>query len=64
MSLGNAGEIPLINIGDGAFPRLPWLIKAFNDNTRDSEEKCFNKKLYSARVVTENAYGMLTVLGT
>ena len=59
VSLTNAGEIPPINTGDGAFPRLPWLIKAFNDNTRDSKEKYFNKKLYSARVVTENAYGML-----
>ena len=59
LSLGNAGEIPLITIGDSAFPRLPWLIKAFNENTRDPKEKYLNKKLYSARVVTENAYGML-----
>ena len=30
VSLGNAGEIPLITIGDSAFPQLTWLIKTFN----------------------------------
>ena len=59
VSLGNAGEIPLITTDDSAFPRLPLLIKAFNENTRDPKEKYFNKKLCSARVVTENAYGIL-----
>ena len=56
VSLGNAGEIPLITIGDSAFPRLPWLTKAFNENNRDPKEKYFSKKLCSARVVTENGY--------
>ena len=54
VSLGNASETPLITIGDSSFPRLSWLIKAFNENTRDPKEKYFNKKLCSARVVTEN----------
>ena len=53
MSLGNEGEILLITIGDSAFPQI------FNENTCDLKEKCFNKKLCSARVVTENVYGML-----
>ena len=59
VSLMNAGEIPLITIGDSKFPRLPWLIKAFNKNTRDPKEKYFNKNLCSARVVTESSQGML-----
>ena len=53
-SLGNVGEISLITIGDSAFPRLPQLIKTCNQNTRDPIEEYFSKKLYSARVVTEN----------
>lgn len=53
------GDIPLVTIGDSAFPSLEWLIKSFNENTRDPKERYFNKKLRSARVVTENAYGML-----
>ena len=59
INLGDAGEITLVMIGDSAFPRLEWLIKGFNENTRNQKERCFNKKLCSARVVSENAYGML-----
>ena len=59
IDLGDAGKIPLATVGDSAFPRLSWLIKGFNENTRDPKERYFNKKLCSARVVTENAYGML-----
>ena len=55
IDLGDAGVIPLVTIGDSAFPRLPWLIKGFNENTRDPKERYFNKKLCSARV----AYGMM-----
>ena len=53
------GDIPLITIGDSAFPRYSWLLKMFNENTQDPKEKYFNKKLCSARVVAENCYGML-----
>ena len=50
---------PLVTIGDSAFPQFAWLIKAYNENTRDNQKKYFNKRLCGARVVTENAYGML-----
>ena len=53
------GEIPLVTIGDSAFPRFPWLVKGFNSNTIDPKERLYNLKLSSACVVTENAYGML-----
>ena len=34
INLGNdVGEIPLVTIGDSAFPRFPWLLKGFNENT-------------------------------
>ena len=57
--LGDFGEIPLVTIGESAFPQLVWLIKAYIENTRDNQKKYFNKRLCGARVVTENAYGML-----
>ena len=57
--LDGAGEIPLVTIGDRAFPRHPWLLKGYNEGTTDPQQKYFNKKLCSARVVTENAFGML-----
>ena len=59
MYLEDSGNIPLVTVGDSAFPRHPWLLKGYNENTTDKQQRYFNKKLCSARVVTENAYGML-----
>ena len=50
---------PLVTTGDSAFPQFAWLIKAYNENTRDNQKKYFNKRLCGARVVAGNAYGML-----
>ena len=57
----NFGDIPLVTIGDLAFPRFSWSLKSYNENTKDKQQKYFNKKLFGARVVTENVYGMLKV---
>ena len=62
--LGDFGEIPLVTIDDTAFPRLERLLKCFNQNTRDGAllqwKICHrNGWVVTARVVTENAYGML-----
>ena len=59
IQLGDFGEIPLVTIGDSTFPQFAWLIKAYNENTRDNQKKYFNKRFCGARVVTENEYGML-----
>ena len=53
------GNIVLVTIGDIAFPKHAWLLKGYNEDTRDPKQRYFNTKLCSARVVTENAYGML-----
>ena len=52
-------DIPFTTMGDSAFPRLPWLMKPYDESTRDPKKRYFNKRLCSARVVTEHAYGML-----
>ena len=52
------GEIPLVKIRDTAFPQFAWLLKAFSES-KDTNKCYFNVILCSARVVTENAYGML-----
>lgn len=49
----------MVTPGDSAFPPLPWLIKGFNEITRNAKEQYLNKKLRSARAVNKNAYGML-----
>ena len=48
-----------MTVGDSVFPRYAWLVKGFSDTTRNEKERLFNEKLRSARVVTENCYGML-----
>ena len=53
------GKIPLVTIGDSAFPRFSWLLNNFNCNTNDERERYYNIKMNSTRVVTENYYGML-----
>ena len=49
----------LSHIGDSAFPRFLWLLENFNCN--DERERYYNIKMNSARVVTENCYGMLKI---
>ena len=57
--LEGAGTVSMVTIGDSARPRHSWLLKSYKENTGDPQQKYFNKKLCFARMVTENAYGML-----
>ena len=59
INLGEFGDISLVTIRDSAFPRFSWLIKCYNENTRDPQQRYFIKMLCSARVISENTYGML-----
>ena len=36
IQLSDFGEIPIVAIRDSAFPQFTWLIKAYNENTRDN----------------------------
>ena len=56
----NGVEVPLLLIGDPAYPLLDWLMKPFQDNGRLSREHhVFNYRLSRARIVVENAFGRL-----
>ena len=59
LNLRKHGNIPVTTVGDSAFPRHTWLMKPYNENTTDPPKRYFNKRLCSARVVSEHAYGML-----
>ena len=55
INLGDkSGEIPLTTIGDTAFPRFAWLLKMFNENTKDPKERRYSKKLCRANVFAEH----------
>ena len=51
INLGDFGDIPLVTIGDSAFPSFSWLIKCCNENTRDPQQRYFNKMLCSAELI-------------
>ena len=52
--------VPLIILGDPAYPLLPWLIKPYIENSSSTpEEHTFNYRQSRARMVVENAFGLL-----
>ena len=53
-------SVPLLIIGDPAYPTLPWLLKPYIENARITpQEHAFNYRLSRARMVIENAFGRL-----
>lgn len=59
LNLQPCGEIPLTTVGDSAFPSHSWLLKPYKEGMREPQKRYFNRRLCSARVVSEHAYGML-----
>ena len=53
-------DVPLVILGDPAYPLLPWLMKPFVDHGGlTGQQKAFNYSLSRARIVVENAFGRL-----
>ena len=56
----NGVFVPLVILGDPAYPLLQWVMKPYTDNGKlTPQESTFNYRLSRARVVTENAFGRL-----
>ncbi|RXM27741.1 hypothetical protein EOD39_10413 [Acipenser ruthenus] len=55
----NGTEVPVVIIGDPAYPLRRWPMKGFPRNTESNDETIFNHRLSSAHMVVENAFGRL-----
>ena len=52
-------SVPVVILGDPAYPLLPWLMKPYPGAGLSVKEKKFNSRLSRARVVVECAFGRL-----
>ena len=55
----NGQDVPLLILGDPAYPLLPNLMKGYTGYGLTAVQKHFNNKLSSARFVVEHAFGRL-----
>ncbi|CAM5132271.1 unnamed protein product [Natator depressus] len=51
-------EMPIVILGDPAYPLMPWLMKLYTGSL-DSSQELFNYKLSKCRMVVECAFGCL-----
>lgn len=53
-------DVPLVILGDAAYPLLPWLMKAYPEGRGITPEQTnFNYRLSQARMTVERAFGRL-----
>ena len=59
IELGDFGRVSQVTVRDNPFSKFAWLFKEYEDKTKNSQQRFFNKCMRSTRAVTENAYCLL-----
>jgi hypothetical protein len=57
---GSASEMPLVVLGDDAYPLKTYLMKPFSRKGLSHEERVYNYRLARARSCVECAFGIMT----
>ena len=55
----DGSDVPVVILGDAAYPLLKWLLKPFSHGTTNRDERNFNYRSSRARMVIENCFGRL-----
>lgn len=59
--ISSGEKLPYVLVGDDAFPLRPYLMKPYKQENLTKQQELFNRRLSSARVRVENAFGILAL---